>query len=283
MLEPFRRHNIRVTFMKGHIRADSGRYSIRGLILIVTLFLLFAQCSRNSPVALEASPTPEQVGVSKTGFVIQVGAFANLDNAVRLTLSLNDNNLGAYYFRHESGLYKVRFGSYLSRQPAEENAERLKDAGIIPEYFIINPASHTASRSLPSGSGLVRQEIVDRAHSYLGIPYRWGGYTAEMGFDCSGLTMAVYNLVGLDLPRTSQAQFRSGSPIPKKDLKQGDLVFFQSPNRKKISHVGIYTGDGNFIHAPGENKIIRIDSLSDEYFQDNYAGARTYLLPSGRD
>ena len=261
--------------MKGRVRTKRSRFA-PAIPLIFAL--LFVSCTKKAPVAvLEASPPPVQTSVSQTGFVVQVGAFRNLDNAVRLALSLNEKNLGAYYFKHESGLYKVRFGSYLSRRPAEENADRLKSAGIIQEYFIVNPASHPASRSLPSGLGLIRQEIVNRAHSYLGLPYRWGGYTADKGFDCSGLTMAVYSLVGLNLPRTSQAQFQSGTPISKKNLRRGDLVFFQSPNRARISHVGIYTGDDNFIHAPGKNKIIRVDSLSDQYFREHYAGARTYL------
>lgn len=282
MVESKRRQNTRVAFMKGRIRIKTGLPFVP-TFLFVFLFL-FASCSKRAPVTLlEASPSSDKISVSKTGFVIQVGAFQNLDNAVRLTLSLNEKNLGAYYFKHESGLYKVRFGSYLSLAPAKENAERLKEAGLIEEYFIVNPVSLPASRPLPAGLGLLRQEIVDRAISYLGIPYRWGGYTPEMGFDCSGLTMAVYSLVGLDLPRTSQAQFRSGTPVSKNNIRRGDLVFFQSPNRDRISHVGIYTGDGNFIHAPGENKLIRIDSLSDEYFQDNFAGARTFLSPGSRD
>jgi cell wall-associated NlpC family hydrolase len=266
MVESFSRQNIWVTFMRHLFSA----------ILAIFLFL-FISCSKNSSVALEASPPSEQLTVSKTGFVIQVGAFRNLDNAVRLTLSLNAKNLDAYYFKHESGLYKVRFGNYLSRRPAQENAERLKDAGFIQEYFVVNPETYVISQSPQSGLESIRQEIVIRAHSFLGLPYRWGGYTPEKGFDCSGLTMAVYNLVGLNLPRTSLAQFRSGTPVSKGKLDRGDLVFFLSPNRNRISHVGIYTGDGNFVHAPGKNKIIRVDSLSDEYFQDNFAGARTYL------
>jgi cell wall-associated NlpC family hydrolase len=251
--------------------------------MIAIFILLFMSCSRNSSVALEANPRARQSELPKTGYVIQVGAFQNLDNAVRLTLALNAKNLDAYYFKHESGLYKVRFGNYLSRPPAEENAERLKQAGFIQEYYIVSPETYAVSLAEDSGLESIRREIVTRAHSFLGMPYKWGGYTAEDGFDCSGLTMAVYSLVGLDLPRTSRAQFRTGSPVSKENLEMGDLVFFLGQNRNRISHVGIYAGDGNFIHAPGENKIIRVDSLSDEYFQDRFAGARTYLPLSGRD
>ena len=248
----------------------------------VFLFLIIS-CSHNSSVALEARPQSEQFTISKTGYVIQVGAFRKLDNAVRLTLSLNAKNLDAYYFKHESGLYKVRFGNYLSQGPAEENAERLKQAGFIQEYFVVSPESYAISQSRQSGIASVRDEIVTRAYSFLGMPYRWGGYSAEKGFDCSGLTMAVYDLVGLHLPRTSLAQFRSGIPVSKENLERGDLVFFLGQNRNRISHVGIYTGDGNFIHAPGKNKIIRVESLSSRYFQNRFAGARTYLSEDNQD
>ena len=257
---------MRVTFMR----------RLLSVILAIIIFQ-FISCSKSSPVALQASPPSDQLTVTKTGFVIQVGAFQNLDNAVRLTLSLNAKNLDAYYFKHESGLYKVRFGNYLSRRPAQENAQRLKQAGFIQEYFVVSPETYAISQFPQSGLESIRQEIVTRAHSFLGLPYRWGGYTPEKGFDCSGLTMAVYDLVGLHLPRTSLAQFRSGTAVSKENLDRGDLVFFLSQNRNRISHVGIYTGEGNFIHAPGENKIIQVESLSNQYFQNYFAGARTYL------
>jgi len=272
MVKPINRQNIWVTFMQRLVSA------------VLALFLfLFISCSRNSSVALEVSPQTDLAQISKTGFVIQVGAFRNLDNAVRLTLSLNEKKLDAYYFKHESGLYKVRFGNYLSRTPAQENAERLKQEGYIQEYFVVSPETYAISQSQQSGLVSIRQEIVTRAFSFLGLPYRWGGYTPEKGFDCSGLTMAVYDLVGLHLPRTSLAQFRSGTPVSEESLDRGDLVFFLSQNKNRISHVGIYTGDGNFIHAPGKNKIIRIEALSSQYFRDRFAGARTYLSPESQD
>ena len=68
-----------------------------------------------------------------------------------------------------------------------------------------------------------------------------------------------------------------------KDLQKGDLVFFRTSREGRISHVGIYTGNGDFVHAPGKNQTIRLDPLSDPYFQDHYAGARTYISQTTRD
>ena len=76
------------------------------------------------------------------------------------------------------------------------------------------------------------------------------------------------------LMRLSQ---KTGTPVPSGQLEKGDLVFFETSGRGRVSHVGIYTGEGRFIHAPGKNKQIRFDSLSSGYFRSRYAGARTYL------
>ena len=115
------------------------------------------------------------------------------------------------------------------------------------------------------------------ALGYQRVPYSWGGTSPQQGFDCSGLTMAVFKLNGMKLPRSSKDQFAVGTPISQSQLSKGDLVFFATSQGKKITHVGIYTGDGKFIHAPGKDKRIRIDSLTNGYFKTHYMGARTYL------
>jgi cell wall-associated NlpC family hydrolase len=89
--------------------------------------------------------------------------------------------------------------------------------------------------------------------------------------------MAVYHLNGLNLPRSSNAQWQVGSPANRSQLSKGDLVFFATSGGGKVSHVGIYTGGDKFIHAAGVNKRIRVDSLSNKYFRRRYVGARTYL------
>jgi hypothetical protein len=206
-----------------------------------------------------------------------VGAFRELDNAVRLARSLNDNGLDAYYFKHESGLYKVRFGDFTSRNTAHQQAELMHSRGIIDEFFIVGPESYSPLLRPAPGSPALRDAIVRKAENFLGLPYQWGGESADNGFDCSGLTMAVYNLVGLNLPRSSHAQYEVGTPVPKVDLARGDLVFFRTSSGHKVTHVGIFTGGDRFIHAPGRDKEIRVDSLTDEYFHRRYAGARTFI------
>ncbi len=253
-------------------------------VILAGLALMMIGCAKQPSVVLEAKPSQPEPGQARmTGYTLQLGAFKKLDNAVRLTQALIDQNLDAFYFKHESGLYKVRFGDFSTREKALEKADILKTSGIIEEFFIVSPGTHPVSQAQFSGLDFVREQIVNQAFGFLGLPYRWGGTKPEEGFDCSGLTKAVYHLVGLNLPHSSHSQFNEGNPISKKDLQKGDLVFFRSQREGSISHVGIYTGNGEFIHAPGRDQTIRVDSLSDRYFKDRYAGARTYLSRLSQD
>jgi cell wall-associated NlpC family hydrolase len=99
---------------------------------------------------------------------------------------------------------------------------------------------------------------------YLGCRYVWAG-ASPSGFDCSGFVMYVYNKVGVSLPHSSRMQYGCGAPVSRSDLRPGDLVFFYSP----ISHVGMYIGDGQMIHAAGTGKNVRISDV----WTSNYYGA----------
>lgn len=118
------------------------------------------------------------------------------------------------------------------------------------------------------------QELVQEGLTYLGIPYRWGGTSPETGLDCSGLVQQVFrNALGLDMPRTAAEMARVGDRIPKDDLKPGDLVFFNTM-RRTFSHVGIYLGDNQFLHAPSTGGKVRVDDMTDSYWLRRFTGAR---------
>lgn len=108
----------------------------------------------------------------------------------------------------------------------------------------------------------------------LGTRYKFGG-TTEKGFDCSGFTQYVFKAFGIDLTRTSKSQAREGTKIAKKDLRKGDLVFFNTSG-KGISHVGIYLGDGKFAHSSSKNGVT-INKLSEKYYVKRYVTARRIL------
>ncbi len=257
------------------------------LILALLAALGLGGCTTSRPLSTEPDPLaalltpalqppPASQSLEGMGYCTQVGAFAEQDNAVGLQARLEQRGIDAYYFLHESGLYKVRFGNHKSYATARSEAESLRSQGLIGEFFIVAPEEYAAAR-MQRGGGDLREELVRTAKRFIGTPYRWGGTSTDGGFDCSGLTMVTYRLNGLDLPRVSRSQFQAGSFVPKSQLQKGDLVFFATSGGSRVSHVGLYIGDDRFIHAPRRGKTVRIEQLSGGYYQRTYMGGRSYL------
>jgi peptidoglycan DL-endopeptidase LytE len=111
---------------------------------------------------------------------------------------------------------------------------------------------------------------------YLGVTYRYGGTNPSAGLDCSGFVQIVFAELGLKLPRTSALQFQAGIAIERENLREGDLVFFDTTGRG-VSHVGIYLGDERFIHAASNPGKVTVSSLTEKYWQPKYLGARRVL------
>ncbi len=120
----------------------------------------------------------------------------------------------------------------------------------------------------------VIQEVLASAISLEGTKYKYGGASPNTGFDCSGFVNYVYNkAANLQLPRTTKGISRYGESVSKDDLAPGDLVFFNTA-RRAFSHVGIYIGDGNFIHAPSRGGAVRIESMQTSYWKARFDGAK---------
>lgn len=129
----------------------------------------------------------------------------------------------------------------------------------------------------PSGADrgtVVGADVALRALSHVGVPYRYGGDDPRLGFDCSGLVRYVFrDALGLELPRRSEEIGRAGRAVEGARLQPGDLVFFDTLGRA-FSHVGIYVGDGRFVHAPARRGQVRVDGLDDPYWAARFNGAR---------
>lgn len=126
---------------------------------------------------------------------------------------------------------------------------------------------------------LVSNEVIFRAISLVGTPYRYGGTNPDTGFDCSGLIGFVFNeAAGLRLPRTTRELIDiDARSVDRSDLQAGDLVYFNSRGGR-VSHIGIYVGENRFVHAPSSGGVVRIDKLDTPYWTKFYVGAKRLLM-----
>ena len=158
---------------------------------------------------------------------------------------------------------------------AEDDVQRLlADKGLIGRLGDqVDQVRHSM--------GEKASELVVHAMGFLGVPYKRGGNSAETGFDCSGFVRATYEqTIGLVLPRRASEQAAATQTIDRSELKPGDLVFFNTM-RRAFSHVGIYVGDGKFIHAPRAGAQVRVEDMREAYWKTRFNGARRVAGATG--
>lgn len=119
------------------------------------------------------------------------------------------------------------------------------------------------------------KRMLDRANQLVGTPYVFGGTSVRGGFDCSGFVVYLFrHSADIHLPRTTRSLMDVGSALERQNLRPGDLVFFNRNGGGRVQHVGLYLGSGRFIHSPRKGKAIRVDSLSNKYWDNSYLAAR---------
>ena len=149
--------------------------------------------------------------------------------------------------------------------PAATHADELET------LINLQAAGRTDSRDISRNEA---DNLFGSAMGLLGVAYRYGGTSANTGFDCSGFMQHIFRRsMQINLPRTSAEQARMGEPVSRSDLQPGDMVFFNTAGRR-ISHVGLYIGNNRFIHAPRTGKNIEITSLDNKYWGSRYVTAR---------
>ena len=154
--------------------------------------------------------------------------------------------------------------------PGDSVLQLLRDKGLVPS------AAAMESSPLVNRARDMASEMVMSAMNFLGVPYRRGGGSADQGFDCSGFTRHVFeHSLGLLLPRRADQQAHDSSlaKVQREELRPGDLVFFNTM-RRAFSHVGIYVGDGKFIHSPRAGGEVRIEDMRQAYWSKRFNGAR---------
>lgn len=154
-----------------------------------------------------------------------------------------------------------------------------KSTGVAPSAAALNGSasgglnSDNLGSSGSTGTTANGQAIVNKAKQYLGVPYVYGG-ASPSGFDCSGLVYYVLKSLGYSPYRTPADQYRQGTYVSKENLQPGDIVFFANTYASGISHVGIYAGNGQFIHAPNSRSVVSYADLTSGYWANHYYGAR---------
>ena len=199
----------------------------------------------------------------------------------------------AYIIGINTGWYKVIYGENICYIRSDfmdltEIPYENKDSKKSPLFFrggkstgtpvsaeALKVAQNIATEDTPvvEAAKSLGDQIVAKAKTCLGVPYVRGGESMK-GFDCSGLVYYVLKNLGYSPNRTAATQYKMGSYVSKSNLKPGDLVFFAGTYKSGISHVGIYVGDGKFIHSPHSGDVVKISDLNSSYYKSHYHGAR---------
>lgn len=175
------------------------------------------------------------------------------------------------------------FASAAQAAPAND-ANEVTDHWMMNTHEVIDRwmmDKNVMTSSVMTQIDAMRHDVADKtsglvvtAMGLLGVPYRRGGISAETGFDCSGFVRAIYSqTIGLVLPRRANEQAAATQTIDKKELQPGDLVFFNTM-RRTFSHVGIYIGDGKFVHSPRSGETVRVEDMQAAYWKKRFNGAR---------
>ena len=146
---------------------------------------------------------------------------------------------------------------------------------VAPLLALLLSACSSAPVARVDPSPAPSAQAASFAMKMVGKPYRYGGAAPSHGFDCSGLVQFSYRQAGLSVPRSTEQQLRVSRSVSRSSLRKGDLVFFDQDGKKK-SHVGIYLGDGRFVHAPSSGKQVRVDRLDARYWKTHLSDVRRF-------
>lgn len=206
---------------------------------------------------------------TNTGKVTQVG------RGTRVTVLDRDGSW--YKLKFPKGTVGWVRGDLLKASSAGQVASRTSGSSKSKSSSSASSKNRKLVVANTSGKG-----IVEKALGYRGVRYSYGA-ASRSATDCSGLTSQVYRAAGVALPRTSGEQAKVGQAVSKGTLKKGDLVFFKTNRGTRINHVGIYVGDGKFVHASSGGGKVKVDSLNEGYYQRRYAGARRVVAPKAAE
>ena len=160
------------------------------------------------------------------------------------------------------------------KKSANDNGSHDLSAALSKNTSSTNAANNAESSDDLIVSGGLTEKVLLTAYSQLGARYQFGGTTPQAGFDCSGFTRWVFAQNGINLPRSSSEQLAVGRPVAKEDLRPGDLLIYKRHNRGRATHVGIYVGDGKYIHSPRAGRTVEESEAFSQQAAPRFIGAR---------
>jgi cell wall-associated NlpC family hydrolase len=252
--------------------------------------LMYREADLDSQVVKEIQPGEELVMASyddKFGYFITAESFhighVLMDRTVRKTtenISYGMSNITRVLTNGENKLVLVK-GEAVSVKNFQNGQFEIVDENMV-SYFVEETAVtlfrtlEEASRAAERGSGAAIAKILDAAYREIGKPYVYAA-AGPNAYDCSGFTYYLFKTeLGITIPRTSYSQGSAGVKVEKSQLVPGDLVFFNTTGRG-ISHVGLYIGDGNMIHASSGKRQVRIDNINSGYYSQRYVTGRRVI------
>ncbi|MFR6141164.1 MAG: NlpC/P60 family protein [Finegoldia sp.] len=243
-----------------------------------------AEEKQNGKIQISEVKNKEQVqssnainfeGTSYTGYVKESVNVRDKDSMDSSIISILEKGTKVSGIKGKYWL-KISEGKYISVNYIQDNkvdSNQARNAEVKDSFTKKSKSNKVRTNEGGSGSA-----VAQAAYNYLGERYVWGSARPGVGFDCSGLTSYLYNKVcGISLYRNSAAQSNNGYPVTRKNLKQGDLLFFSTNGSGSISHVGIYVGNGKMIHASTPSTGVIISDIDSNYYSSTFVTARRIL------
>lgn len=242
-----------------------------------------------------AASTPGYVATATDNVILHRGPSTSADRVTEVPLGTV-----AAVVKHDGDWYQLRFpkgtvawvrsdmlvparhhsepssrSTSSSHRQNENSGKSARYARASRHGFVGGREAYSASPPAAGKAG----KVLKTAYAMRGTRYVWGGTSRSGGFDCSGFTSTVFDKDGIHLPRTSIEQSQVGKRVSRSELKKGDLVFFKTMGSHRINHVGIYIGNGKFMHASSGKGRVTVSSLSDSYYSSHFAEARRVIKP----
>ena len=238
---------------------------------------------------LATAAAADCIGGASTTTEVNLRSGAGTDNSIIFTAStgtpmiVESKAADGWYRVYVNGTWGYMSADYLSIADTMDvsasgwvngTGVRMRSgAGTDSQILRVTSYGESASAGTTAGSSEIGQKVVDFAKQYMGYSYVWAGSSPSTGFDCSGFVSYVYKSLGYQTNRTAADIYKNGVSVAYEDLQPGDAVFFASSS-EAIGHVGIYIGDGQFIHAPHTGDVVKYDSLSGSYATRFQGGGR---------